>query len=284
MEDNVLLTQGEKIRVQGQKLLYVKAQETAEMTGQPSWTMEERQGSADRLRLDRQNGVLTAEGQARIRLPRSTTSQSLWAFDTPQETSSPTEGEAYLEASARSYTMQPGLVRFDDNVRVQDYRHGEVNSQLTCGALRVHLKETNQIERIEAEQSVVLEQLDSATTVPTNQNQQLRCDTLRLTTTRLGGLDTAVAEGDVRFRQADRRVSCRQMVYQAATDQLVCTGTPVRVDSAEGNLVSDEVSLNRRENRRVARGNIQIQVDVNQAQATRGSNLLRTPLPARPGL
>lgn len=274
MDGNVSISQGSRVRVAAQRALFTQATETVEFTGSPVWTMEGREGSADRLQFDLKNRVLLADGQAKLTLPLDDTSQPLWAFASPDQPRISAPTNIFVKAEARQYQIGAGLVRFDQNVNAQEWRDGRINSTLKCGMLDVMFKGSNQVENVRAETNVLFEKTDLPKASRPALTQWLKCDRVQLAF-RDGKPDNLTAEGGVEFHQADRRVSGSKLAYNPKTQELVWSGSPVRVESPEGSLASDYIVFDQAGQRRIARGHIQIEVNVEKVQAEDQNRWLR---------
>ncbi|HOW66093.1 MAG TPA: hypothetical protein PK256_12465, partial [Verrucomicrobiota bacterium] len=114
MERDVVLTQGDRARITSDQLVYEKAKDTVELTGNPAWFMEGRQGNADRLSFDLGHKRLLAEGNARLKMPLYNASLPLWSFD-ESASELAAAGDVFLEASARYYSLDQQVVRFEDD-------------------------------------------------------------------------------------------------------------------------------------------------------------------------
>jgi lipopolysaccharide export system protein LptA len=261
LNGDVLIEQATRARVAAQKAVFNQTNEVAEFTGSPSWLFEGKEGSADRLVFNLKNRSLLADQHARMKLPRDNASQPLWSLqDTNQDKPA---ANIYLEAQADQYTIDLGLVKFDGHVIVKEWRNNQANSQLACGLLQVMLNRSNQVEGVTAEHNIVFEHSDPPTANKTNASQVLTCKRMKMLVL-AGKPGTLTADGGVEFKQADRSVTGTSMTYDPQKDELTWLGTPVRLKATEGSLVSDRIVLDRKTQRRIARGNIEIQINLKQ--------------------
>ncbi len=149
------------VHATGDQAVYTTATDLLHLTGHPTWRAQSRDGSADDLVLGRTNQVLVATGHAILRMP----GQSLEKFGLqsprgPQPTNAPPATNQVVEVSARSYDLHTNLAEFAGPVQVTERAGNEVKGTMTCGRLTVWLGPTNELDRMVAQDVVVIQQVD----------------------------------------------------------------------------------------------------------------------------
>lgn len=154
-EDNVHLDYAD-MDADGQKAVYDVATEVAEMTGQPSWRSEGREGGADTFIIDRTNRLVLAKGDAWLKMPgQSLAADLLPRLNNPE---APATGQSKtVEVRSASYQLQTNQIVFLDGVKLSETADGMPDGQLTCGKMIVNFAGTNQLEKLVAEKDVAIE-------------------------------------------------------------------------------------------------------------------------------
>ena len=78
----------------------------------------------------------------------------------PQPTNAPPATNQVVEVSARSYDLHTNLAEFAGPVQVTERAGNEVKGTMTCGRLTVWLGPTNELDRMVAQDVVVIQQVD----------------------------------------------------------------------------------------------------------------------------
>jgi hypothetical protein len=103
----------EKLHATGERAFYSADTDLIQLTGQPTWRIEQREGSGDELVFDRTNRVFRANGHARLKMA----AQSLGAsgfLSRPGSTSAhaPPITNHFVEILADNYELRTNLAVF----------------------------------------------------------------------------------------------------------------------------------------------------------------------------
>jgi lipopolysaccharide export system protein LptA len=109
------------------------------------------------LVIDATNRILRANGQARLKMAGQTFG-TFGAHNAPA-TPAPVTNH-YVEINSDSYELGTNSASFRKNVRAREWAAEQVRSTLNCGELTAWYSGTNQLQRMVAEQGVVIEQQD----------------------------------------------------------------------------------------------------------------------------
>ena len=160
-ETNVIVDY-ENIHATGARATYSADTGLVHMTGQPTWRIEDRDGSGDELVFDRTNRIFQANGHARLTmLARSMGASGFLA--PPVSASAPARPltNEFVEVLCGNYVLRTNLAVFHDQVRVSDRLAGQLRGQMTCGLMTLTITGTNELQKMVAEHNVVIAQTDS---------------------------------------------------------------------------------------------------------------------------
>jgi lipopolysaccharide export system protein LptA len=153
----------EGVRATGDRVRYEagtdQVQIIAQPGRQPSWRAGEREGRADDLLIDRTNKVFRATGHAFLKM--QTKGQAGSGFLPAKRLkagTSPGNGEETVEINCASYEIRTNSAVFHDDVRVTQRAGESTQGTLSCDTLTASFSGTNELQRIVAEQHVILEQ------------------------------------------------------------------------------------------------------------------------------
>ena len=120
-EENVIIDY-EKIHATGERAFYSADTGLIQLTGQPTWRIEQRDGSGDELVFDRTNRVFQANGHARLKMPAQSMGASGFLSRARlrfrQLRSPPTN--QFVEVLCDNYELRTNLAVFREQVRVSD--------------------------------------------------------------------------------------------------------------------------------------------------------------------
>jgi len=151
----------EKIRATGEQAFYSADTGLVQLTGQPTWRMEAREGSGDELEFDRTNRVFRAIGHARLRMPAAGMGAAgLLSAPGSMTASAPPPTNQVIEIRCDNYELRTNVAVFREQVRVTQRVGDEVQGQMTCGLLTLTMAGTNELDRMVAEQDAVIAQAD----------------------------------------------------------------------------------------------------------------------------
>jgi lipopolysaccharide export system protein LptA len=151
-DENVDLTSGE-VRVTGQHVDYTVDNGIIQVTGNPAWQASQREGRADDLFIDRSNQVFRAIGHALLKLSDEGKGTSPFLSGT-----SPSGTNQIIEIRSDSYEIRTNSAEFSSQVIVTERLGDQPRATLTCGRLMATFAASNQMERMLAEENVVMEQ------------------------------------------------------------------------------------------------------------------------------
>ncbi len=205
-ETNVVLNY-ETLQATAQRAAYSVDIEQVLLTGHPTWRAEAREGRGDTLLLDRTNGVFRADGHAWLKMPGRAlgTGGFMPRADAPAASSLPGTNE-FVEVFCRAYEVRTNLAVFRDEVRVTEWRDGQPQGKMSCDRLSIAFAGTNELQRMVAEQEVVVEQ----------ETNRLRCGLLTLTFSGTNELQRMVAQQQVVIEQETNRFTAGTAVFTTA--------------------------------------------------------------------
>jgi len=261
-ERNVLMEQGNS-RVTGAKAVYKAADERVEVTGKPTWKLNQREGSAEVLAFDLKSRTYQATRDVRMRLPPGGLGASTWLArgvaaktNTPADVTS-TNQPAPVEVAAGYFELKPDAV--NTNLSEAIYRgHVRVSEaermNLSCDSLTLTGKMTggtNQVERVAAEGGVDLLVRES--------DGERRAQGDKAVYTANNGEVVLTAENGVKFVVTDAKGviegSGSKAVYASAKEALELTGNNPMLSSDAGKVWGDTVILDRANTTLRATGN-----------------------------
>ena len=149
----------EKIHATGDQAVYSADTGLIQLTGQPTWRIEDREGSGDVLVFDRTNGVLHANGHARLEMPAQRMGSSYFLSQSASNsaTSLPSTNH-FVEILCANYELRTNLAVFRDQVKVTDRLGDELRGEMTCGLMTLTFTGTNELQKMVAEHQVVIAQ------------------------------------------------------------------------------------------------------------------------------
>ena len=159
-EQNVIVDY-EKIHATGERAFYSADTDLIQLTGQPTWRIEQREGGGDELVFDRTNKVFRANGHARLKMPaQSMGAPGLLSRAGAASGNSPPATDHFVEILSDNYELRTNVAVFRQDVRVSDRLGDDLQGEMSCGLMTLTLAGTNELQRIVAEQQVVIGQED----------------------------------------------------------------------------------------------------------------------------
>jgi lipopolysaccharide transport protein LptA len=151
----------EKIHATGERAFYSAETDLIQLTGQPTWRIEQRDGSGDELVFERTNKVFRANGHARLKMPaQSMGSSTFLSGPGAATTDSLAATNHFVEILCESYELHTNLAVFRQEVRVSDRLGDQLKGEMSCGLMTLTLAGTNELQKMVAEQQVVIGQQD----------------------------------------------------------------------------------------------------------------------------
>jgi len=131
------------------------------LTNQPTWRLEQRDGSGDELVFDYTNRIFRANGHARLSMPAQNMGVSgfLSGPGSISSNSVPTTNH-FVEVLCDNYELQTNLAVFRQDVRVSDRVAEQLRGEMSCGLLTLSFTGTNELQKMLAERQVVIAQQD----------------------------------------------------------------------------------------------------------------------------
>jgi lipopolysaccharide export system protein LptA len=151
----------EKVHATGDWAFYSADTDQIQLKGQPTWRIDQREGSGDELVFERPNKVFRATGHARLQVPAA--SMGAAGFLSPPGSASsrvPSPTNQFVEIRCDHYELRTNLAVFHDQVRVSERAGDQLRGQMTCGLMTLTLAGTNELQKIVAEHEVVITQAD----------------------------------------------------------------------------------------------------------------------------
>jgi lipopolysaccharide export system protein LptA len=159
-EENVIIDY-KQMHATGGQALYSADTGMVRLTNQPTWRLEQRDGSGDELVLDQTNGIFQANGHARLRTPAQNMGVSR-ILSEPGSVSSnavPTTNH-FVEVLCDSYELRTNWAVFRQEVRVSDRVADQLKGEMSCALLTLTFTGTNELQKMLAERQVVISQQD----------------------------------------------------------------------------------------------------------------------------
>jgi lipopolysaccharide export system protein LptA len=158
-EENVVFNYQE-VRATGERMHYDALADIVRVTGQPTWSAAQREGRGDELFIDRTNSTFRATGHAWLKMPAHNAGRAgfLPAPATAAESSSTNQT---LEIACDRYEIRTNLAVFRDTVVVTQFAEKQPQGTMTCALLTVELSGTNQLQKLVAENHVIIQQQDN---------------------------------------------------------------------------------------------------------------------------
>ena len=138
-EQNVVVDY-EKIHATGERAFYSADTDLIQLTGQPTWRIEQREGSGDELVFDRTNRVFRANGHARLKMA----AQSMGASGFLSRPGSASANALpitnhFVEILCDNYELRTNLAVFRQDVRVSDRVGDHLQGEMSCGLMTLTL-------------------------------------------------------------------------------------------------------------------------------------------------
>ena len=159
-EDNVIIDY-EKIHATAGHACYSADTGLIQLTNQPTWRLEQRDGSGDELVFDQTNRIFRANGHARLNMPAQNMGVSgfLSGPGSVSSNSVPATNH-FVEVLCDNYEIQTNLAVFRQDVRVSDRVVDQLQGEMSCALLTLSFSGTNELQKMLAERQVVIAQQD----------------------------------------------------------------------------------------------------------------------------
>jgi lipopolysaccharide export system protein LptA len=160
-EENVIIDY-EKIHATAGQAFYSADTGLIQLTNQPTWRLEQRNGSGDELVFDPTNRIFRANGHARLNMPAQSMgiSSFLSGPGSVSSNSVPTTNH-FVEVLCDNYELKTNLAVFSQDVRVSDRVADQLRGEMSCALLTLSFSGTNELQKMLAERQVVIAQQDN---------------------------------------------------------------------------------------------------------------------------
>jgi len=223
-EGGIVAEQG-TARLTGEHALYTKSSSNVVFTGNPTWKMDQSEGSAARLVFFAGTNGVSAEGDVRMKLLRTTAGAALLpvpaaSTNRVQRTNSP------VEIACDRFELRGRTVRFTGNVRAHETPRTGAEPRMSCGELQILLApKGGRAESASAAGSVVFEQGTRGATNGPAAYQRFEADRMTAQMSpATGQLTEMKAEGRVKAEHPNGSATAARAVYDAATDVVTLDG------------------------------------------------------------
>jgi lipopolysaccharide export system protein LptA len=252
----VIVNPADQSQATGQRAFYSEQTGILELTGMARWESGGRLLTGDAFYYERTNQVFRAQPNAYVRLPLSSLGSNALVSQLFQSTTNTTPAATqFLELFSDQFLFRPGQIRFQDRVRGVLWQEDQVIGRLFCGDLTLHLA-SNQMERIVAQNQVVMEQPPALSSRSNLVEKHLTCEWFA------AFLDT---NGHVRQLMAQTNVLIRQTEYPSSSS----TNQPLRTDLRADVVTAWFAEYTNDVDRIVAENNVLIEQVAGRAKGSR---------------
>jgi len=166
-ENNVvmdyLLSNQENVHATGDRVIYATDTSLARITGHPTWRAGQREGRGDELIIDRTERTFLANGQAYFKTPvRTNDTGGILPQVAATTTNTAKTTNQFIEVTSDNYEFRTNMALFREDVRVTEKADDQLKGKMTCRTLTLNFSGTNELQRMLAEDKVVIEEGDNA--------------------------------------------------------------------------------------------------------------------------
>ena len=160
LDYDVLNQPANHIHATGTNAVYTPEDGLVRVTGQPTWRAGQRNGAGRELVIDRTNKVFRVLGQSWLRMPSRNMAASgfLPGATSPARAASPPATNEWVEVRSESYEIHTNSALFRDDVRVTSLAGEQSKGTMNCGRMLLNFEGTNELQRLVAEDKVVIQQ------------------------------------------------------------------------------------------------------------------------------
>lgn len=165
VETNVILhytnysgTNVTAIRATGQRAFYATTTGRVRVTGDPSWTAENRAGRGDELLVDRTNKIFNANGHAWLKLPGQSFGPGLLTRSNASAAHDVAASNRVVEVFSDNYELRTNWGIFRQDVRVNEGLGEQERGRMTCNWMTVAFAGSNELQQLVALTNVIIEQ------------------------------------------------------------------------------------------------------------------------------
>ena len=148
------------IHTVGQRAVYTADTGTIRVTGEPSWSAEQRKGGGNELLLEPSNSLFRVTGDAWLEMPAKGAGASTFLPRTPspQRTSAQNESNAVVRIQSGNYDLRTNSALFTQSVKLSERSGDVVKGTMDCGQLALAFVGTNELQSMVAQHAVVIAQ------------------------------------------------------------------------------------------------------------------------------
>jgi lipopolysaccharide export system protein LptA len=143
--------------ITGALAYYVASNGLFYVRGDPTWSAELQQGRGDELIIDRTNKIFTANGHGYLIMPGQTSGQSSFLSRPGAPPARKAEKE-FIEVRSDHYQFRTNFAVFSGGVEVRDLVEQQTQGTMTCGRMIITFSGSNELQRLVAENGVVIQQ------------------------------------------------------------------------------------------------------------------------------
>ncbi|MCX6922101.1 MAG: hypothetical protein NT154_02605 [Verrucomicrobia bacterium] len=159
-EQNVIIDY-EKIHATAGQAYYTADKGLVQLTNEPAWRMEQRDGNGDELVFDQTNKVFRANGHARLKMPAQSMGASGFLSQPGRNaTNTVAATNHFVEVLCDNYELRTNLAVFRQDVKVTDRLGDRLKGEMSCGVMTLTISGTNELQKMVAEHKVVIGQED----------------------------------------------------------------------------------------------------------------------------
>jgi lipopolysaccharide export system protein LptA len=213
-------------RVRGPKAVYTKSDGLVVFTGRPEWNLDQSEGSADRMTMNRDTREVHGQGNVKAKVMVGAQQGSvLKLFPDSGDTNQPPR---IIEVFANDLLSKEHLVTLTGNARAHQSPITGSEPRLQSDVMDVRFgTNVHSVEVIQARKNVVYEEgTPGVTNGPAAYRKMVTSTLTAHTDPTNGALSTLLAQGGVTIDQFNNLAKGERATYTAATDSFELTGNP----------------------------------------------------------
>ncbi len=241
-ERNVVITSDDdQSRATADKAIYTDATGKIELTGKPVWKIKESEIAADILTIDRTNRFFGARTNVQMKIPASLFGKALGAEKAAVQQ---TNGPVQIFSDDFSYTTN--VATFRGNVRAMALDANLSKTSLDAGLLQIGFGQSNQVKTVTAKQSVILQQFPSPSIATDVLKNSVACESLILTRSPTGWLESIHAETNVvgqQIKHVAKGDVAQRISAEAVTIHFLPNTNQIDMVVAERNVFAEKIEF-----------------------------------------
>ncbi len=154
--------EGEAIHATGQRVIYTTDTDVIQVSGNPTWHSERREGRGDELFIDRTNKIVRATGHAYLKMrSEGLGAAGLLPGPEPPAADSGAATNRFVEITSENYELRTNRAVFREEVRVRELVGEQERGELNCSQMTLTYAGTNELQTMLAENHIVIKQTDA---------------------------------------------------------------------------------------------------------------------------